>query len=160
MQRATYWLFPLIALLVAVFIVVFLVQMNSSSTQNLGIEKSKEQNLSVHLGEDAPGWLTRLKLTKDSGYAYPINDVTLKIDGNKEHSSTEKYHLVVHLKDSYEFFSFKQEVKNTSFSYLLNQNGDAMSVVIDSNDAIGLKNLVTKLKTYQISATLSPFKED
>jgi hypothetical protein len=160
MRRAAYWLFPIIAIAVAIFIVVFMVQMNPSSFQEMEKNHENDTTVSVSTDEEAPGWLKRLKLNHDSGYAYPVNDVSLNMDSGTLDSKDKKYRLLVNLKDSYEFFCLKQELKNTTFSYLLNQNGESMSVEIDSNDGAGLTNLVSKLKTYQITATLSPYKED
>ena len=79
---------------------------------------------------------------------------------NQAYLKSHKYHLTVLLKDSYEFFCLKQELKNTNLSYLYNQEGSAMRVDIDADDYNVLANLLLKLKTYQISATLSPLKED
>jgi hypothetical protein len=160
MRRAAYWLFPIIAIAVALFIVVFMIQINPSSALESETAHEDDINVSVSTDEEAPGWLKRLKFNNDSGYAYPVNDVSLKMDSGSLDSKVKKYRLIVNLKDSYEFFCLKQELKNTTFSYLLNQNGESMSVEIDSNDAAGLTNLVSKLKTYQITATLSPYKED
>ncbi|MDD2828807.1 MAG: hypothetical protein PHW18_04460 [Sulfuricurvum sp.] len=160
MRRAAYWLFPIIAIAVAIFIVVFMVQINPSSSLESETAHENDTNVSVSTNEEAPGWLKRLKLTTDTGYAYPVNDVSLETDSGSLDSKVKRYRLIVNLKDSYEFFCLKQELKNTTFSYLLNQNGESMSVVIDSNDDTGLTNLVSKLKTYQITATLSPYKED
>lgn len=160
MRRAAYWLFPAIAIAVALFILVFMIQMNPSSSVSQPQGSHSEENSSLVLDEDAPGWLKHLKINKEAGYAYPINDVSLAMDDDSLNSEVKRFRLVVQLKDSYEFFCLKQELKNTTFSYLLNQEGENMSVVIDSNDASGLQKLVTKLKTYQISATLSPYNED
>lgn len=160
LRRTAHWLFPAIAFAVALFIVFFMIQINPSSVQEVDNNHDDETNISVSMEEDAPGWLKRLKLGGDSGYSYPINDLSLEMDSNTLDSKEKRYRLIVNLKDSYEFFCLKQEIKETSFSYLLNQNGEMMNVEINSNDGVALTNLVRKLKTYQISATLSPYKED
>lgn len=110
--------------------------------------------------ESSLSWMNGLHLTKEKEYSYPINEVVIEMDSQSSVPKSHKYHLAVLLKDSYEFFCLKQELKNTNLSYLLNQEGSAMSVDIDSDDYNALANLLLKLKTYQISATLSSFKED
>ena len=160
MRRAAYWLFPIIAIFVAIFIVVFMVQINPAPTA-IAEESSAHEKISPdETNESSSGWMNGLHLTKEKEYSYPINEVIIEMDTQSSVPKSHKYHLAVLLKDSYEFFCLKQEIQNTNLSYLLNQEGSAMSVDIDSDDYNALANLLLKLKTYQISATLSSFKED
>jgi len=121
------------------------------------LDKTSEPLLSE---EELPGWIKHLNISNDKEYFYPVNEVTIALDDNESHNKAQQYHLVIPLKDSYEFFCFKQELKNSNLPYLLNQEGETMTALIDSSDSNKLTALVTKLKTYQISATLSSFKED
>ncbi|MFH0709196.1 MAG: hypothetical protein V2A75_03225 [Pseudomonadota bacterium] len=158
MRKAAYWLFPLIAIFVAVFIVVFMIQINP--TPSAIAQESDSHKNSDETNVSSSSWMNGLHLTKEKEYSYPINEVVIEMDAQSSVAKSHKYHLTVLLKDSYEFFCLKQELKNTDLSYLLNQEGSAMSVDIDSDDYNALANLLLKLKTYQISATLSPLKED
>lgn len=159
MRRFAYWLFPLIAILVAIFIVVLMIDINPAvpTLQQDGTldESSKPMNTEI-----SAGWIKHFKVKRDQEYAYPVNEVTITLDDNETISKTKGYRLVVPLKDSYEFFCLKQEIKESNISYLLNQDRDSMTVLIDSADRNALTALVAKLKTYQISATLSSFKEE
>jgi hypothetical protein len=110
--------------------------------------------------EGSPGWIKHFKVKRDKEYVYPVNEVTIALDDNESLRKDQRYHLVVPLKNSYELFCLKQEIKGSNLPYLLNQDGDSMTVLIDSTDRNKLAALVAKLKTYQISATLSSFKED
>jgi hypothetical protein len=110
--------------------------------------------------EASGGWIKHFKESREKEFFYPVNEVTIALDDNESLSKAQRYHLVVPLKNSYEFFCLKQELKDNNLPYLLNQDGDGMTVLIDSADRNKLTTLVTKLKTYQISATLSSFKED
>ena len=154
MRRFAYWLFPTIAIFVAVFVVAFMIEINP----NVPVVNEDEDPHSKSLisDEHSRGWMNDLHLDEEKGYFYPVNELSIQTDDTLSDVKTQKYHLMVHLKDSYEFFYLKQELKKTKFSYLLNQEGDLLSVEIDSSDHNALSNLVTKLKTYQISATLSP----
>lgn len=160
MRKAAYWLFPIIAIFVAIFIVLFMIQINPTPSAIAEESSSAESTLLDDTNESSNGWMNGLHLTKEKEYSYPINEVVIEMDTPLSILKSHKYHLVVLLKDSYEFFCLKQELKNTNLSYLLNQEGSAMSVEIDSDDYNALANLLLKLKTYQISATLSPVKED
>jgi hypothetical protein len=160
MRRAAYWLFPIIAIFVALFIVIFMIQINPTPSTDVEESNSHESISPDESNESSSGWMNGLHLTKEKEYSYPINEVVIDMDTQSSVPKSHKYHLAVLLKDSYEFFCLKQEIKNTNLSYLLNQEGSAMSVNIDSDDYNALANLLLKLKTYQISATLSPVKED
>ena len=118
-------------------------------------ENSKPMNTEI-----SAGWIKHFKVKNDQEYVYPVNEVTISLDDNESKDKTKEYHLVVPLRDSYEFFCLKQELKESSLPYLLNQDRDSMTVLIDSTDRVKLTTLVAKLKTYQISATLSSFKEE
>jgi len=154
MRRFAYWLFPTIAIFVAVFVVAFMIEINP----NVPVVNEDEDSHSKSLisEEHSRGWMSDLHLSEEKGYFYPVNELSIQTDGAPNDIKTQRYHLMVHLRDSYEFFCLKQELKKTNLSYLLNQEGDLLSVEIDSSDHNALSNLVTKLKTYQISATLSP----
>lgn len=159
MRRFAYWLFPIIAILVAIFIVVFMVEINPKAPA-LHQGAALDETAQPMFIEGSPGWLKHFKVKRDQAYVYPVNEVTIALDDNESLNKAQRYHLVVPLKDSYEFFCLKQELKDSNLPYLLNQDGDSMTVLIDSTDRKVLTTLVEKLKTYQISATLSSFKED
>ena len=154
MRRFAYWLFPTIAIFVAVFVVAFMIQINPNVP--MVHEVSDPQADSLSADEQSSGWMSQLHLNDEKGYFYPVNELSIQADDSPGDMHAKRYHLMVHLKDSYEFFCLKQELKQTDFSYLLNQEGDLLSVEIDSSDHNALSKLVTKLKTYQISAILSP----
>lgn len=160
MRRFAYWLIPTIAIAVAAFIVAFMIEINPAAPT---MQKDASLNVTSEpttVEEGSQGWIKNFNLNNEKGYFYPVNEVTITLDDNESQNKTQMHHLVVPLKDSYEFFCLKQELKNCNLSYLLNQEGDTMTVLIDSADHKKLTTLVTKLKTYQISATLSSFKED
>lgn len=160
MRRFAYWLFPIIAILVAVFIVVLMIEINPVAPaigRDISLDKTSKQTVS---DESSSSWIKHFNINNDKEYFYPVNEVTVALDDNESLAKTQRYHLVVPLKDSYEFFCLKQELKNSDLPYLLNHEGEEMKALIDSTDQAKLIALVEKLKTYQISATLSSFKED
>lgn len=159
MRRFAYWLFPVIAVVVAVFIVVFMIDINPAAPI-LDQDTALDETAKALNAEGSLGWINHFNLKRDKASAYPVNEVTILLDDNESSNKDKRYRLWVPLKDSYEFFCLKQELKDSNLSYLLNQDGDSMSVLIDSTDQKTLTALVTKLKTYQISATLSSPIED
>lgn len=160
MRRFAYWLFPTIAIVVAVFIVAFMIEINPVAPaigEDIILDETSKPILS---DESSTGWIKHFTINNEKEYFYPVNEVTIALDDNESHTKAQRYRLVVPLKDSYEFFCLKQELENSDLSYLLNQEGESMTALIDSADQTKLATLVVKLKTYQISATLSSFKED
>lgn len=160
MRRFAYWLFPLIAGAVAVFIVVLLIRINPSTPPIDAEAIQEDDNGSVDSTDTKGSWIDRFSMSEDSGTVYPINEVSLELDMGEEKSSLDRYRLSVPLQNSYELFCLKQELKNSGFSYFFQKEGDAMTLLVDSDDRNKLASLVTKLKTYQITATVSPYTEE
>jgi hypothetical protein len=161
MRRFAYWLFPIIAIAVAIFIVVFIIDINPAAPtirQDVPSDAFSKQTL---WEDESPGWMKHFNISHEQEYFYPVNEVTIALDDNETRTKAKLYHLVVPLNNAYEFFCLKQELNTMNLSYLLNQDGkSSMTALIDSTDYTKLTALVAKLKTYQISATLSSFKED
>jgi hypothetical protein len=160
MRRIAYWLFPLIAGAVALFIVVFMIQINPSAPVFESDSLENEDNGTRDDSEGAKSWIDRFSMSDDKGTVYPINEVSLELDMGGEEPSFTRYRMTVPLKNSYELFCLKQELKNSGFPYFFQKEGDAMTLLVDSDDQNKLASLVTKLKTYQITATVSPYTED
>jgi len=160
MRRAAFWLVPLIAFGVALFIVLFLVQINPSAPKISSSENGKDDGTSLGLGEKLGSWLSHFSATKESGYFYPVNEVTLKLDPDGENTSLVIYRLTVSPKSTDELLQIKEELKKCKLPFELQNNEEPMILTVDSTDQTQLQSLVTKLKTYQITATLSPYSEE
>ncbi|MDP3301009.1 MAG: hypothetical protein Q8S36_03475 [Sulfuricurvum sp.] len=160
MRRFAYWLFPIIAILVAVFIVVFMIDINPAIPTMGQDTASDDSSKPMVTNDDAVGWIKHFNINNEKEYFYPVNEVTIVLDDGESGTKSRLHRLVVPLKDSYEFFCLKQELEKNNLPYLLNQEGEGMTALIDSSDQAKLTALVEKLKTYQISATFSSFKED
>jgi hypothetical protein len=159
MRRVAYWLFPLIAGAVAAFIVVLMIYINPSLPHSAIPGGAGDQKLSDASPAEEKGWIERYSQTGEKEYLYPVNEVHLVLDTG-EHPAVPNYRLRVPLKDSYELFCVKQELYNKALPYFLQREGDAMTLLVDSHDEKTLASLVTKLKTYQITATMSPYTEE
>lgn len=158
MHKTASWLFPLIAVAVGIFIIVFFIDINPAEA---GLTKNEDHVDKVVVSdEEKTNWIGRLSQIHKPEYLYPINEVSLEMGSQGQNDTNVHYRLTIKLASSYEFFCLKQELEKTKLSYLLNQSADSMSVEIDSSDLAALNNLSDKLKMYQITATLSPFKKD
>jgi len=160
MRRAAFWLFPLIAFSVALFIVLFLVQINPSAPNVSLTENNDEIESSEGLKEKFGSWLSHFSVTEESGYFYPVNEVTLNLDMGGESAVSEMYRLTIKPQNSDELLQVMEELKQSTLPYEMQNNEDTKQITVDSTDQFQLQSLVTKLKTYQITATVAPFTEE
>ena len=158
MRRFAYWLFPLTAVGVAIFIVVFLIRINPSLPSSDDPDYTADD--AGHIPSALEGsWISRFSVGEEKDYSYPINEVHMEL-GRAENTADTRYRISVPLRDSYELFCLKQELLNSGLHYYLHKEGEKMTLLIDSDERSRLESLVTKLKTYQITATVSPYTEE
>ena len=158
MQKILKWLTPLIAAGVAIFIVFFLISINSEEiyleseplTLNTDVKKKKfEKN-----------WLNHFSQSERKGYFYPVNEVYVKVNLEEKITKTITYKLNAKLLDPYQLFCLKEELKNHQLKYYLKQDKMGVDLFIYSSKIDKLKNLVKVLKNYKITAKIEPYRED
>jgi len=158
MQKILKWLTPLIAVGVAIFIIFFLISINSNEvyleTEPLRLEK--------HTTEEKPEkiWLEHFSKSERLGYTYPVNEVYVKVDLKEKITKTITYQLSAKLLDPYQLFCLKEELKNHKLKYYLKKDKMNVDLFIYSQNVGKLKNLVKVLKNYKISALIKPYKEE
>jgi hypothetical protein len=160
MRRAAIWLFPLIAFGVALFIAIFLVQINPSAPALSSSQSTDEPQSDEGLTGKWESWLTHFSDPLERGYFYPVNEVTLKLDPDEEGSLLQLYRVSVNVTTPEELLQVKEELSLAALPFDMHNRDDLKIVTVDSTDQAQLLSLVTKLKTYQITATLSPYTEE
>ncbi len=158
MQKILKWLTPLIAVGVAIFIILFLISINSNEVY---IE-TQILSLDTNLTQEKPKkiWLDSFGKSERKGYFYPVNEVYVKIDLKEKITKTITYKLSAKLLDPYQMFCLKEELKNHKLKYYLNKDKTDVNLFIYSQNVDKLRNLVNVLKNYKISATIKPYKEE
>jgi len=158
MQKILKWFAPLIAGGVAIFILFFLISINSDKTyiqsQPLELEQS-----TIRI-EPEQNWLSHFSKSQRLGYFYPVNEVYLKIDLNEKITKVITYKLSAKILDPYQLFCLKEELKRHGLKYFLMKDKTVVNLLIYSQSVNKLNSLVAVLKNYQISATVEPYKED
>jgi hypothetical protein len=158
MQKILKWFAPLLMGVVAIFIIFFLISINSDKayidSEPLSLEQKKieikpEQN-----------WLNHFSKSERLGYFYPVNEVYVKMDLNEKITKIITYKLSAKLLDPYQLFCLKEELKNHGLKYYLMKDRMVVNLLIYSQDVNKLNSLVDVLKDYQISASVEPYKED
>lgn len=161
MQKILRWFTPLLAVGVAIFIIFFLISINSLQEQ----KESKPLVLPNEIISEKPKdvWLNHFSQTQRLGYFYPVNEVYVALDLNEKivnAITTVTYELSASLLDPYQLFCLKEELRRHTLKYYLKKDKDAIALLIYSQDVNKLNSLVKVLKNYQITATIKPYKEE
>ena len=158
MQKILKWLTPLIGVGVAIFIVFFLISINSSDD----FVESKPLAFKTKVTKKKPEkvWLNHFSQAQRLGYFYPVNEVYIKVDLDEKITKTITYRLSAPLLDPYQLFCLKEELRQHKLPYSLEKQKSGVELLIFSKNIDKLNSLVKVLKNYQISATIKPFKEE
>lgn len=158
MQKILKWLTLLIVVGVAVFIVFFLISINSTETSvNLAPLEHKSE---VAIKERDSIWLESFSKTERLGYFYPVNEVLIQVDLNEKVANKTVYKLSAPIADPYQLFCLKEELKQHQLKYYLKKDKNGAELLIYSKERAKLDSLVEVLKNYQISASVGLYKED
>jgi len=158
MQKILKWFSLALMLGVAIFIIFFLISINSNKTfiEAKPISyKDKVQNTKLE-----QVWINHFSNTKRLGYFYPVNEVYLKVDLKEKITKTITYRLSAPILDPYQLFCLKEELKRHTLKYFLKKNKTRVELLIFSKNRNKLKSLIKILKNYQISAIIKPYKKE
>jgi len=158
MQKILKWFTPVLALGVAIFIVFFIISINSHER----IEDPKPLVLKTDVVQGAPktNWLSHFSQSERLGYFYPVNEVYVKLDLDEKIIKKTTYKLSAPILDPYQLFCLKEELSHHGLKYFLKREEKSVELLIFSKDINKLNSLVKVLKNYQILATIKPYKED
>lgn len=160
MRKILKWLTPLIAVGVAVFILFFLISINSNETSVALAPLEHKSDVVAEQPQQV--WLNHFSKTEKLGYFYPVNEVLIQVDLNEKIVEIKQtiYKLSAPLMDPYQLFCLKEELKRHNLKYYLKKDKNSAELLIYSKDKEKLNSLVEVLKNYQISATVGLYKED
>jgi len=158
LQKILKWFTPLLAVGVAIFIIFFLISINSKEefieSEPLEFKAKAVQKKSEKV------WLDHFSQTQRLGYFYPVNEVYVKVDLDEKITKTITYKLSAPLLDPYQLFCLKEELKQHKLKYFLEKDNKGVELLIFSKNIDKLNSLVKVLKNYQISAIVESFKEE
>ncbi len=159
MQKILKWLTPLIAVGVGIFIIFFLISINSNETPIT--VTPLEYKSKVVAQKQKKIWLDNFSKIEKSGYFYPVNEVLVKIDLNEKIIIDNTiYKLSASVLDPYQLFCLKEELNQHKLKYYLKKDEKGVELLIFSKEINKLKALVKVLKNYQISTKVELYKED
>ena len=160
MQRIAYWLTPIIMIGVALFIVLLLYRINQGEAIPLTQRKQIDSDFTSKSSLKDNGWLDRFSKSERLGYFFPVNEIYINLDLNQKIVYETIYQLKATIKDPYQLFCLKEEIKQFGFRHMLKKDSHGMILLIRSKNQDKLTKLVNTLKNYQIMATVMPFKKE
>ncbi len=153
------WLTPAISLGVVIFIIFFLLKINAPTKVSSYIPKL--HNINYKLSDiKSTSWINSLVKSKRHGYIYPINEIFIHVDLSNEILPKKNYKLTAYITTLYQFFCLKEELQAENLKYFLKNKNNMVELLVYF-DSLKKLNLFTKtLKTYNIRATILPFKKE
>ena len=158
MHKILKWFTPVLALGVAIFIIFFLISINSS--HELEYIEPLELHSDVVQKKSEKVWLNHFSTTQRLGYFYPVNEAYIEIDLDGQIPINTIYKLSAYLLDPYQLFCLKEELKQHKLRYYLKRDKNSVELLIYSKNIKKLNSLVRVLKNYQITAQVELYKED
>lgn len=148
------WLFPAIFVGVAIFLFLFLVQVNQTDA-SIYVQKTdipKAQELSYIPSREK--WIERFSEHENEGFFYPVTEIFVQLDLKEPPEKTSIYQLQAGDLDPYQLFCLKEVLAQYKISYKFEQNKNDMKLVIYSKNLSQLQNIVKTLKNYAINARI------
>jgi len=152
MQILIKWLAPIIAIGVVIFLIYFFISINSQIVpSNDGSIEFQEKLKQMTIEKS---WLDYFSKTKKLDYSYPVNEIYFRIDLNEKITKTITYILSANIKDPYQLFCLKEELKQYGLKYFLKKDRLGIYLLIYSKNIKKLNFLVKVLKDYKINAQI------
>jgi len=158
MHKLLKWFAPSLAIGVAIFIILFLISINS--TEEIDNSEPLTYKSAIVEKKQSKVWLNHFSETEKLGYFYPVEEVYIETSLNEKILSNTIYKLSAPILDPYQLFCLKEELKQHKLKYYLKKDINSVELFIYSKNIKKLNSLVRVLKNYQISAVVKPYKKD
>jgi hypothetical protein len=148
------WLFPAIAGGVAIFLLIFLVQVNQTDA-SIYADKAdipKAQEIPSIVSKEK--WIERFSEQEEEGYFYPVTEIFVEVDLKEPPKKTTIYQLKAGDLDPYQLYCLKEVLHQYKTKYMFEQQRDDMKLIIYSQNVKQLENIVKTLKNYAINAQI------
>jgi len=148
------WLFPAIAGGVAIFLLIFLVQVNQTDA-SIYADKAdipKAQEIPSIVSKEK--WIERFSQQEEAGYFYPVTEIFVEVDLKEPPKKTTIYQLKAGDLDPYQLYCLKEVLRQYKTKYMFEQQRDDMKLIIYSQNVKQLENIVKTLKNYAINAQI------
>lgn len=160
MQGFAKWLTPVITLGVAIFIAMFLVEVNQGDPAPYTKPTDSQSNEEAKPSVKEKRWIDTLAASERQGYFYPVNEIYVDIDLNQKLVNEKIYRLSALLHDPYQLFCLKQELKQHNLRYTLKSDREEAQFIVYTKEKARIDALVKTLNNYKITAKHLPYQED
>ena len=160
MQKVAVWISPLIAIFVAIFLVVFFIQINKSGpiVSDFDLDSgTKEVDTPL---KESSYWLKHFSKSEKVGTFFPVTEVNLSFDLEKKITRQKVYKLSATVIDPYQLFCLKQELSQRNIQYYFKKERSNSELLVFSKNRDKLQQLLVALQEYKIEAKLIPYKEE
>ncbi|MBU0632211.1 hypothetical protein KKA17_06180 [bacterium] len=159
MQSAFKWLTPIVTIGVAVFIIIFLIDINPSENIQM-VDKLKFKIKKIDDEKPEELWVNHFSKSEQNGYFYPVNEVFVDLELSEKIALKKIYQVNASITDSYQFFCLQEVLKQYKIRYYLKKEHLDTKLLIYSQEKSKLDSLVKALKTYDINAKILPYVEE
>jgi hypothetical protein len=162
MQKVLGWLSLLIAVGVVIFVIIFLISINSNEKEIIASPLKKTKEIVIEKPKQV--WLDNFSTTKKLSYFYPVTEILVQVGlGSnviKKIAKDQIYELSAPDVDPYQLFCLTEELRQNRLRHYLKKDKNGVELLIYSQNKSRLNTLVQSLKNYNISAKISLSKED
>ena len=144
--------------IVLLFVVIGILYSFFNYTDN-NIEETKEYLSPIEKIQKTEkldkSWIDKLETSKKSKYAYPVNELFMHIDLQKNiQAKTKLYKLVIQNIDRYSLFCIMQTLQNFNSPFVVSKQKFAPIIYLGSDNDKKLKIIKRKLKEYDIDSKI------
>jgi C-terminal processing protease CtpA/Prc len=157
MKKILKWFSALLFVSVTIFLIYFLISINDDVYIESAPLEKEEKPLSKKVEKN---WLEHFSKAQQQGYTYPVNEIYIQVDLEEKITKAITYKLSAKLKDPYQLFCLKEELRRHNLKYFLKKDKLGIDLFIYSQNVDKLKNLVEVLKDYKIKASIKPYNEE
>ncbi len=155
-------LIAIFAILFLVIVAIFVLIFEFDKKQD-GFVFSKENHLEQEQKEPkANTWMHKLAKSNSLDYHFPVNDLLIKIDlkPNVKVSKTfyTSYNLIIDNFDRYSMFCIKQVFDMFKTPYVIVNEKNKNTIIVQSENSNNLVNVVEELKKYDIKSKIKEVK--
>jgi hypothetical protein len=152
-----------ISILVLLFLVAFLVDINKVSRAMDPLQPVEQQE-EVNDTTKKVVWLNLLDKDKKDDFYYPVTEITIDLDldqnvDNKFRNRVRNFKLVTQTLNEHHYFCLKQVLEQSRVKHKLERFDNEIAVILYSNSPKALETIVKELNIYDIKSNVQEIRK-
>lgn len=153
----------LISILVLLFVVAFLIDVNKVPRAMDPLQPLQQQS-DANQTADKTVWFDKLDKDKREDFYYPVTEISIKLslDENvdkKFRSHRKQFKLVTQSLDEHHYFCLKQVLEQSRVKHKLERFDNEIAVILYSNSEPALETIVKELDIYNIKSNVQEIRK-